>query len=128
MSVAGGIYSFICDGCGYRDRHYIERHQMGWNFVCPSCKRGMYVLTRRARKFRNYSFEPFVTEEITGDPIEIRSPEHREAVLAEHGLTQDRYSDLESRKRRHREDSLSSNQITFDQVVAEAKRRGRRVI
>jgi hypothetical protein len=113
-----------CQSCGYRDKHYLTAEETLWRFVCPECKRGIYEIVRLGnRGVRGYAFQPFVTEEITGDPVEVTSPQHRDQLLAASGLTLDRYSDLSHRLSRHREESRTSNQITLDQVMKAAKER-----
>lgn len=121
MVVVGRIYTMVCEACGHRDKHYLASGQEGWNYICPSCKDGIYTIIRMART-PHYNFQPFMTEDITGEPVEITSPTHRDSLLSDNNLTMDKVSDLDKRKSRHAYEVSAARHVTYDNIMQELKR------
>ena len=116
----------VCESCGFTDYHILDVNQEGWNFVCPSCREGMYVIRRRARTPHS-NFQTFTTDEFTGEPVEFTSARHRDEVLEKNHLTLDKVSDIDRRRSRHMAEISASNAVTYDNVMTELKRsRGER--
>lgn len=63
-------------------------------------------------------FKPFVSSDFNGKPIEVTSPNHREALCREHGATLDKTSNLKPPKRN------SLEEIGFDKWAQTMKEHG----
>lgn len=60
-------------------------------------------------------FSPYVEENLTGEPIEITSRAQRDALLAQHGCTYDRWSRPPKRP-------SALDDLSFDEVMKETKK------
>ena len=100
---------------------------------CPQCRRthdAPSCSIRRLKVNRNeeYSgiqistFNPYVEDGFTGQPIEITSKAQRDALLAKHGCTYDKIGEHRPRV------STAASGVTLDEVVAEAERNGDQLV
>ena len=80
------LYEFWCE-CGATRGVVRPMGKQPSSLDCEVCGEGM---------FRSYGinvsvFEPYTTKDFTGEPIRVTSPEHRDALCKEHGVTYDKY-------------------------------------
>lgn len=79
------LYSFRCEHCDREKEIFRKAMSPPKRVVCYPCHKLMYrEFTARAQKFT-----PFITEDVTGKPIEMKTAKQRDAILAKHGLTMD---------------------------------------
>lgn len=80
------IYSFECQNCKHQYDAYVPR--IGATSPCSQCQSETVekIWTTTVHSSVASAF-PYITTNITGSPIEIKSAKHLEQVCREHGVT-----------------------------------------
>jgi len=82
------LFAYRCPLCGESSD---ELHGRNDNQVipCEVCKTPMKKLLSSGKfKYRAGSFfEPFITEDITGEPVQVKSKDHLHQLCRKHNLT-----------------------------------------
>lgn len=82
------FYDYRCPQCGKEFDVFIPR-DYAEDIVCNECKIPAKRLMATGMKFKIDKlsfFQPYVEENITGDPILVQSKEHLRALCREHKL------------------------------------------
>lgn len=106
-------YDYLCPVCGPLEVYYALRDYPGDRTQCRSC--GAHMVRQYLSAPSLHCHDPYIDEDITGEPIEITSPAHRDRVLAENGLSMDSARYVQ-RKRDNWEDGVSA-----EEVISKAK-------
>lgn len=80
------IYGFRCEGCGKTEEHYFSVRDEHPTVVCGCGKVSERDLMAEARNHIPGSAFPYITTNITGKPIEIRSEAHLQEVCKMNGV------------------------------------------
>jgi putative FmdB family regulatory protein len=81
------LYGFRC-GCGRTDEHYFPLRDSHPLAKCGECGKEMERdLTVEASNHIPGSAFPYITKNITGSPIEVRSEAHLQQLCKEHNVT-----------------------------------------
>lgn len=107
-------YDYLCQVCGPLEVYYALKDYPGDRTDCPRC--GKPVVRQYLSAPSLHCHDPYIDEDITGEPIEITSPAHRDRVLAENGLSMDSARYVPKPRRDKWEDGVSA-----DEVISKAK-------
>lgn len=78
------VYTYICRNCEYAEDVVFSVDRRVNALRCRQCRTGK--MTREFQPPQVSVFRPYVTRNITGEPMEIRSSKHETDVLNRHGL------------------------------------------
>lgn len=82
------IYGFRCEAdASHTEEHYYPHRETDFTRLCETCESPMARdLTVEARTHRPASGFPYITKNITGEPIEVRSAVHEAELCRIHGV------------------------------------------
>ena len=81
------IYEYECNNCGVHTTIMSSYDNFVPNHSCKKCRDGT-LKNRICAPTLRLDIEPFVTEHITGNPVEVRSRRHKKHLLRENGLNE----------------------------------------
>jgi putative FmdB family regulatory protein len=102
-------YDYSCDVCGPMELFFSLSSYPGDEIECPSC--GEEIARRAYTPPALHCHDPYIDEDITGSPIEITSPAHRDRILAEHNLSMDSAKYVRKPQRNNWEDGLDPEEV-----------------
>jgi len=76
------LYDYICKRCNMESERLVKNDERD-NVTCRECGSQM---TRKISRTKDDWFRPFVSEDFTGSPIEVRSKEHYKSLCKEHNV------------------------------------------
>jgi putative FmdB family regulatory protein len=105
-------YTYEC-ACGHTFDQVLRMHDYTLEYPCPRCRE----TARRIYKPIQISvFTPFVTSDITGEPVEISSRRTENALCKEHGVTPVTKDDLTGRRKRPQPKLKETFRETFERI------------